>query len=87
MISEVSKRTGVSESIILGRKSTQLYNCVRYLYWKLLRDKKRFVFRHIAELCDVDTSTVQYGVKRVNGLLESNDEMAVKMWNIIKDIK
>lgn len=87
MISEVSKITGVPESIILGRKSTQLYNCVRQLYWKLLREKKRFAFRHIAELCDTKTETVQYGVKRVNGLLESNDEMAVKMWNKIKDIK
>lgn len=87
MISEVSQRTGVPENIILGRRSTQLYNCVRQLYWKLLREKKNYVFRYIAELCDVDTATVQYGVKRVNGLLESNDGLAVEMWNKIKDIK
>ncbi len=87
MISEVSKLTGVPENVILGRKRTQVYNCVRQLYWKLLREKKHWTFRRIGELCACDTSTVQYGVNRIDSLLESGDMLSVSMWEKIKEIK
>lgn len=86
MIVEVSKKTGIPVEMILGRSRKQKVSCVRQLYWKLLREKKRYTFRLIGELNDRDVSSVQLGVKRVNNLLEARDEMACGLWNQLKGL-
>lgn len=87
MITEVACRTGVPVDVILGRYTDKRSVCIRQLYWRLLRIRKRYAFRRIAELNDCDTSRIQKGIKRIEGLLESGDTMACNYWNKIKDIK
>lgn len=84
MIEDISKKTGIPVEMILGRSRDPKVSCVRQLYWKLLREKKRYTFRMIGELNDRDVSSVQLGVKRVNNLLEARDEMACELWNKLK---
>jgi hypothetical protein len=87
MITEVASRTGVPVDVLLGRYSDKRAVCIRQLYWRLLRIRKRYTFRRIAELNDCDTSRIQKGIKRVERLLESGDAMSCDFWNKIKDIK
>ena len=87
MISEVSILTDIPAAELLGRSRVAETATARQLYWKLLREKKRYSFHVIAALCERDHSTIVNGIKRVNGLLESGDLLAVELWNKIKDIK
>lgn len=87
MVVYVSNITGIPVETILGRSRDTKVSCVRQLYWKLLREKKRYTFRKIAELNERDTSSVQLGVKRVNNLLETGDEMACELWNNLKGLE
>ncbi len=87
MIDEVSKKTGIPVEIIRGRGRDLKVSCVRQLYWKLLRERKRYTFSKIAELNDRNASSVKLGVRRVNNLLEIGDEIACGLWNKLKTIK
>lgn len=87
MVIYVSNITGIPVEIIIGRSRDPKVSCVRQLYWKLLREKKRYTFRKIGELNDRDTSSVQLGVQRVNNLLETGDKMACELWNQLKGIE
>jgi chromosomal replication initiation ATPase DnaA len=87
MIYEISKKTGVPVELILGRSRVVGIVCVRQLYWKLLRERKRYTFREIAELNERDISTVQQGICRANGLLQAGDKMACELWNKLKGLE
>ena len=87
MILEVSNITGIPVEVILGRSRDPEVSCVRQLYWKILRDKKHYTFRRIAELNERETSSIQLGIKRVNNLLDTGDSMAREFWNKIKAIE
>lgn len=87
MINEVSDKTGVSADLILSRDRSISIVCLRQLYWKLLREKKRYTFREIAELNGRDGSTIQLGIKRVNDLIQTGDKLACSYWDKIKSIE
>lgn len=84
MVAEVSIKTGIPVEVILGRSRESRVACVRQLYWKLLRERKRYTFRRIAELNNRDVATIQLGVQRINGLLETGDQLACGLWDVIK---
>lgn len=86
MIEDISKKTGIPVEVILGRERITKAVCVRQIYWKLLREKKRFTFREIAEMNNRDTSTVYSGISRINDLLETGDDVACGLWGKFKEL-
>ena len=87
MISEVSVITGIPVDELLGRSRVSRTVTARQLYWKLLREKKKYGFHVMAAVCERNHSTIVNGIKRVNGLLESGDKLAVEIWSKIKNIE
>jgi len=86
MINEFSKAIGVIPEKIIGDSRDPEVSCARQLYWKILREKRRYTYREIGEMNDRDTSTVLLGIKRINGLLYSRDELALTMWDKVKHL-
>ena len=86
MINEFSKSIGMIPEKILGDSRNPEVSCARQLFWKILREKGRRSFREIGEMNDRDTSTILLGIKRINGLLDSGDALAVSMWDKVKHL-
>lgn len=86
MIKEFSKLTGIAPERILGDDRSPEVSCARQLYWKILREKRRYTYREIGEMNSRDTSTILLGLKRINGLLYSRDELALTTWNKVKHL-
>lgn len=75
-----SELIGVPVGELTG--SSRFANAVtaRQLYWKLLRERYGATLRYAGELTGRKHCTVYAGIRRVNGLLEQGDRMAVEMW-------
>lgn len=86
MVIEISKITGIPAEAILGRSRTPNVVCARQLYWKLLREKKRFTLREIGEMNDRDASTIQQGIKHAEDLLDTGDKISCSLWEKIKTV-
>lgn len=78
-----SELVGVPVRSLTG--SSQFADAVlaRQLYWKLLRERYGATLRYAGELTGRKHCTVYAGIRRVNGLLEQGDRLAVEMWERI----
>lgn len=87
MIIEVSALTGIPALDILSDRRDKEISIARQLYWKLLREKKGYTNRLIGKLCGRNHSAVSQGIKRVSGLLYTNDKLATRVWDKLKGIE
>jgi DNA-binding MarR family transcriptional regulator len=86
MITEVSKILKVPVYDILGCIRLKEIVGARHAYWWVLNNNG-YSRQQIANLCNVDQSTVTNGIKRFNNLVEIGDNIAVEMYNLVKNIE
>jgi hypothetical protein len=86
MISEVSARTMVSDMDILGASRARKCVDARHAYWWVLNNNG-FTHILIGRLCEVNHSTVTLGLKSFRRLVEGGNAEAVRIFNLVKDIK
>jgi chromosomal replication initiation ATPase DnaA len=87
MILDFSHRTGVAVEDILGSSRRAHIVAVRQLYWKFLRDEAKFSFSEIANLCDVNHSSVIHGVRMAREKIEVGDKLILQLWELVKDVE
>ena len=80
-----SQIVGVPVKDITGKRRHDHIVIARQLYWKLLREYHGVTFQHAGAMCGRTPSTIISGIKRVNGLLESGDKMALEMWGKVME--
>lgn len=86
MINEFTELSGVTlEELFCDSRSPRIV-CARQLYWKLLKEKGRLTYRDIKGKSNRDMATISEGLKRVNGLLDTGDELATSMWDKVKHL-
>lgn len=86
MITKFSKITGFSPNELLGRNRRSDLVTARQLYWKLLRERKKYSYTCIARLNDRHHATILQGIRHVDNLLECNDNVTCEIWGKVKDI-
>ena len=87
MIHKFAEITGVTVEELKSRKRTPKIADARAIYYKLRREKSKWVLRRIGEGVNRKPSAVYTGIERITGLIEVGDKAAVAMWEKVKDIE
>lgn len=86
IIEEFADRLNLTKKDLLMRSRGKTVSKARLILYKLLRDKTNLTYADIGLMVNRRYSTVIHGVNSANSLLNMEDDEAVSMWNMIKDI-
>lgn len=85
MITEFAKLSGMSIDDVLGTSRAGKVSAIRQMYWKLLANNG-FSRMQIGAMNGRNHSTITAGIKHINGLLDTDRDLA-EVWKKVRDIK
>ena len=86
VIEEFADKLNLTKKDLLMRSRNKTVSKARLMLYKLLRDNTNLTYADIGLMVNRRYSTVIHGVSSANSLLNMEDDEAVSMWNMIKDI-
>lgn len=86
VMTEFAKRFGVSPMQIISQDTCSHISDIRHLYCKLRYECHGLTYTETAREIGRASTTVSYGVKRINNLLFLKNKKIVTMWKRVKNI-
>ena len=86
VIEEFADKLNLTKKDLLMRSRNKTVSKARLILYKLLRDNTNLTYADIGLMVNKSYSTVVLGVNSANRLLNMEDDEAIYMWNMIKDI-
>lgn len=86
VIEEFADKLNLTKSDLLMRSRNKTVSKARLILYKFIRDNTNLTYPDIGLMVNKSHSTVILGVNKANSLLNMEDDEAVYMWNMIKDI-
>lgn len=83
LVNIVSEVSGVSEVDIRGRERYRKFIIPRYVFNYVAREILGITYMEIARFMQNDHSTIIYSIKKVKILIEIEDEMILKVLNVV----
>lgn len=86
VIEEFADKLNLTKKDLLMRSRSKTVSKARLVLYKFLRDNTNLTYSDIGLMVNRRDSTVMQGVNSANSLLNMEDEEAISMWNMVKDI-
>lgn len=86
VIEEFADKLNLTKKDLLMRSRSKTVSKARLILYKFLRNNTNLTYSDIGLMVNRRYSTVIQGVNSANSLLNMEDEEAISMWNMVKDI-